>query len=168
MKKLLFFAVISSFLYAATGEAAQHTTDIIPRAINFLIFVAILWYLVGSKATEFFRNRKEEIATKFQEVENRLNEVKAKKEELEAKVEEAKIMAKEMIEDAKNESKIISNNIMETTKLELEAMDKMFETFKESEVRKAKKEVVKEFMNNVLKDIHISSEDAAKLILKAA
>ena len=168
MKKLAFFAIISSFLYATTGEAAHHTTDIIPRAINFLIFVGILWYLIGSKATEFFKNRKEGISAKFQEVENKLNEAKAKKEELEAKVEEAKRAAKQMIEDAKNESNVIYNHIMENTKLELEAMDKMFETFKEAELRKTKKEVVKEFMNNVLKDIHISSEDAAKLILKAA
>jgi len=166
MKKLAFFAIISSFLYAA-GDVSHHT-DIIPRTINFLIFVGILWYLVGNKAVEFFRNRKEGIATKFQEVENRLNEAKAKKEELEAKVEEAKIAAKQMIEDAKNESNVIYNHIMENTKLELEAMDKMFETFKESELRKTKKEVVKEFMNNIFKDIHLSSEDAAKLILKAA
>jgi len=168
MKKLAFFAIISSFLYATTGETVHHTTDIIPRAINFLIFVGILWYLVGSKATEFFKNRKEGIAVKFQEVTNRLNEAKSKKEALEAKVEETRAIAKKMIEDAQNESNIIYNNIMENTKTELAGMDKMFETFKESEVRKAKKEVVKEFLNNILKDIHLSSEDAAKLILKAA
>jgi len=166
MKKLAFFAIVSSFLYAA-GDVSHHT-DIIPRSINFLIFVAILWYLVGGKAVEFFRNRKEGIAKKFQEVEKKLNEAKVKKEELELKVAEARALAKKMIEDAQNESNVIYNNIMENTKLELEGMEKMFETFKESELRKAKKEVVKEFMDNILKDIHISSEDAAKLILKAA
>jgi F-type H+-transporting ATPase subunit b len=47
-------------------------------------------------------------------------------------------------------------------------MEKQFEDYKETEIRKAKREVVKTFLEDVLKDIHISSEDAAKLILKAA
>jgi len=164
MKKLIFL-ILSVFAFA---NEASSGTDIVPRTINFLIFVAILWYLVGNRAIEFFRKRKENIASKFQEVENKLREAKAKKEELEAKLEEAKITAKEIIEDAKNESTIIYNKIMENAKLELEAMDKLFENYKESEIRKAKKEVIKAFLEEVLTNIHISSEDAAKLVLKAA
>jgi F-type H+-transporting ATPase subunit b len=167
MKKLALLSfVLSAFLFA--NEAASGGTDIIPRTINFLIFVAILWYLVGNKAVTFFKTRKENIANKFQEVENKLREAKAKKEELESKLEEAKITAKEIIEDAKNEATIIYNKISEEGKMELAAMDKLFEVYKESEIRKAKKEVVKAYLENILKDIHISSEDAAKIILKAA
>jgi F-type H+-transporting ATPase subunit b len=167
MKKLaVIFFVFSAILFA--GESSISGTDIVPRTINFLIFIAILWYLVGNKAIAFFRNRKESIAAKFQEVENKLREAKAKKEELEAKLEEAKITAKEIVEDAKSEAVIIANKIHEHGKLELTAMEKLFEDYKENEIRKAKKEIVKKYLEDILKDIHISSEDAAKIILKAA
>jgi F-type H+-transporting ATPase subunit b len=167
MKKI----AVLSFIFSAAlfaGESSISGTDIVPRTINFLIFVAILWYLVGNKAVEFFRKRKENIAAKFQEVENKLREAKAKKEELEAKLEEAKVTAKNIVEDAKNEATVIYNKIMEDGKLELIGMEKQFEDYKETEIRKAKREVVKTFLEDVLKDIHISSEDAAKFILKAA
>ncbi|GAX87811.1 F-type H+-transporting ATPase subunit b [Lebetimonas natsushimae] len=167
MKKIAVLSLIFSAVLFA-GESSISGTDIVPRTINFLIFVAILWYLVGNKAVEFFRKRKENIAAKFQEVENKLREAKAKKEELEAKLEEAKVTAKNIIEDSKNEATVIYNKIMEDGKLELSAMDKLFESYKENELRKAKKAIVKKFLEDVLKDIHISSEEAAKLILKAA
>jgi F-type H+-transporting ATPase subunit b len=165
MKKLAFLSFIFSAVLFA-NEAAAGGTDIVPRTINFLIFVAILWYLIGNKVVEFFRQRRERIAAQFQEVENKLKEAKAQKELLEAKKEEAKKTAAIIIEDAKNEAIIIYNKIFEEGKLEVEAMDKLFETFKENEIRKARREVVKSYLENLLKDIHISSEDAAKLILK--
>jgi F-type H+-transporting ATPase subunit b len=166
MKKIALLSLIFSAVLFANEAAGG--TDIVPRTINFLIFVAILWYLVGNKAVEFFKNRRESIAAKFQEVENKLRESKAKKEELEGKLEETKVTAKNIVEDAKNEATVIYNKIMEQGKLELVGMDKLFEIYKESEIRKAKREVVKVYLENILKDIHISSEDAAKLILKAA
>jgi F-type H+-transporting ATPase subunit b len=167
MRKLALLGVLLSAVLFA-NEAASGGTDIVPRTINFLIFVAILWYLVGNKVIAFFRNRRENIASKFQEVENKLREAKAKKEELEAKLEEAKVTAKEIVEDAKKEAEVIYNQILQNGKLEIEGMEHLFETYKESEIRKAKREVVKTYLENILKDIHISSEDAAKIILKAA
>jgi len=55
MKKILVLMLIifNVFVFASNSISG---TDIIPRTINFLIFVAILWYLVGNRAVEFFRN----------------------------------------------------------------------------------------------------------------
>jgi F-type H+-transporting ATPase subunit b len=167
MKKLALLGIILSAVLFA-NEAANAGTDIIPRTINFLIFVAILWYLIGNKAIAFFKSRKEGIAAKFQEVETRLREAKTKKETLEAKLEEAKATAKTIIEDAKKEADVIYKQTLENGKLEIEGMEHLFETYKESEIRKAKREIVKVYLENILKDIHIGSEDAAKIILKAA
>jgi F-type H+-transporting ATPase subunit b len=166
MKKFLLVAFLSGVLFAS--EAASGGTDIVARTINFIIFVAILWYLVGNKVIAFFRNRKEEIARKFQEVENKLREAKTKKEELKAKLQEAEIKATEIIEDAKNEAEHIYNKIIEETKAELEMLEKHFEEAKLAEIRKAKREAIKAFLEEVLKDVHLSSEDAAKLVLKVA
>ncbi|GAB6074367.1 F0F1 ATP synthase subunit B family protein [Nautilia lithotrophica] len=167
MKKALLVAFLSVVAFASEA-AASGGTDIVARTINFLIFAAILWYLVGNKAITFFRNRKEEIANKFQEVENKLKEAKLKKEELKAKLEEAKIKAAEIVEDSKKEAEHIYNSILEETKAELEMLEKHFEEAKLAEIRKAKREAIKAFLEDVLKDIHLTSEDAAKLVLKVA
>jgi len=167
MKKA-WLAVFLSVAAFASEAAATGGTDIVARTINFLIFAAILWYLVGNKAITFFRNRKEEIASRFQEVENKLKEAKLKKEALKAKLEEAKIKATEIIEDSKKEAEHIYTSIIEETKQELEILEKHFEEAKVAEIRKAKREAIKSFLEDVLKDVHLSSEDAAKLVLKVA
>jgi F-type H+-transporting ATPase subunit b len=167
MKKI-FITVLFSTLMFANEAAAGGGTDIVARTINFLIFAAILWYLVGNKAISFFRNRKEEIASRFQEVENKLKEAKLKKEELKAKLEEAKIKAAEIVEDSKKEAEHIYNKILEDTRAELEILDRHFEETKTAEIRKAKREALKAFLEDVLNNVHLSSEDAAKLVLKVA
>jgi len=167
MKKTLLIALLSGIALASEA-AASGGTDIVARTINFLIFAAILWYLVGNKAITFFRNRKEEIASKFQEVENRLKEAKARKEELKAKLEEAKIKANEIVQDAKNEAEHIYSSIIADAKAEMELMEKHFEDAKIAEIKKAKREAIKAFLEDVLKDVHLTSEDAAKLVLKVA
>ncbi len=165
MKKLSLLLGIFSVI-AFANEAAH--TDIIPRTINFLIFVAILWYLAGNKIINFFKQRKENIAKQFQEIEEKLKESKAKKEALKAELENAKIKAKEIIETAKKEAEILENKIKAQTEEEIKILQKQFEEFKKYETQKAKKEVVEAFLSETLKDIHITSEDAAKLILKVA
>jgi len=167
MKKIMLLGVLSVFLIAS--EAATNIeTDIVARSINFLIFVAILWYLVGNKVVTFFKNRREEIANKFQEVENKLKEAKQRKEEFEVKLEEAKIKANEIVEDSKKEAEYIYKTILAEAKEEIELMQKHFEEVKQAEIKKAKREAVKVFLEDVLKDIHLTSEDAAKLVLKVA
>lgn len=167
MKKIVaLLGLFSAFAFAS--EAAAHTTDIIPRTINFLIFVAILWYLVGNKAINFFKERKNKIASRLQEIEEKLKESKARKEALKAELENSKIKAKEIIEDAKKEAQYLDNKIKAQTEEEIALLQKHFEEFKVLESKKIKKECVKEFLEETLKDVHISSDEAAKLILKVA
>ncbi len=165
MKKIaLLFGIFGVFAFA--GDFSH--TDFIPRSINFIIFVAILWYLAGNKIVSFFKQRKESIAKKFSEIEDKLKESKLRKEALKAELENAKIKAKEIIENAKMETEVINNKIKAQTEEEIKILQKQFEEFKEMEENKLKKEVVKEFLDKTLADIHISSEDAVKLILKVA
>ena len=161
MKKLLFI-LIGVFLFASEGGE----TDIVARVINFLIFIAILWYLIAGKVINFFKERKEKIAKNFQEVENKLQKAREQKEILKARLKEAKLKASEIVDDSKKEAKFIYNNIIEKTKEEVELYKKHFEEFKEIELKKAKKEIIKEFLEDVIKDVHVSSEDIAKIVLK--
>jgi len=165
MKKLaLLGLVFSGFLFA--NEA--HHTDIIPRTVNFVIFVAILYYLVGDKIVNFFKERRENIAKKFQQIEDKLKESKARKEVLKAELENAKVKAKEIVETGKLEAKKLEEKIKAQTEEEIKLLQKQFEEFKKVETNRVKREAVKEFLEEVLKDVKLSSEDAAKLILKVA
>ena len=166
MKKIALLAGIFSALAFASGDYSIAHTDFIPRTINFLIFVAILWYVAGNKLVNFFKQRKENIAKRFQEIEEKLKESKARKEALKAELENAKIKAKEIIENAKKEAELIEKKIKAQTEEEIKILQKQFEEYKKFETQKAKKEVVEAFLEEVLKDIHLTSEDAAKLILK--
>ncbi len=164
-KTVLFLSLFGVFAFAS--EAAGHT-DIIPRTINFLIFAAILWYLAGNKIINFFKQRRENIAKKFQEIEEKLKESKARKEALKAELENAKVKAREIVENAKKEAELLEGKIKVQTEEEIKILQKQFEEFKKYETQKAKKEVVETFLNETVKDLHITSEDAAKLILKVA
>ncbi len=163
MKKLALFGLFAGVLFAG-----EHQYDIVPRIINFLIFAGILYYLVADKAKNFFENRKNEIASKFQEVESKLQESKAQKRALEQKLEEAKAQAKEIVETAKIEAEHIGNKIKADVAEEIKIMEKVFEETKTLEIRKAKRDAVEEFVKSILKDVTISSDDAAKIILKVA
>jgi len=165
MKKLI--ALFGLFSISLFANDFSHT-DIIPRTINFIIFVAILWYVAGNKIINFFRQRKENIAKKFSEIENKLKESKLRKEALKAELENAKIKAKEIIENAKAETEVINDKIKAQMEEEIKVLQKQFEEFKELEENKIKKEAIKEFLDKTLEEVHISSEDAVKLILKVA
>jgi len=102
MKKVLLIVVGVVSVFAS--EAASGHTDIIPRAINFVIFAALLWYLVADKIKRFFSERKEQIASRFQEIETKLKESKEKKEALKAELIQAKKLAEEIVENAKKRS----------------------------------------------------------------
>ncbi|NPA12282.1 MAG: F0F1 ATP synthase subunit B [Epsilonproteobacteria bacterium] len=163
MRKWIFLTLIGSLAFANEG-----TTDIIPRTINFLIFAAILWYLIGDKVKEFFRERRENIAQKFQTIEDKLKESKAKKEALKAQLQEARKLAEDIVQTAKEEAALIEGKVKTQLEEELALLEKHFEDYKKTEIRKNKEAVIKAFMNEVLKDVHITSEDAAKLVLKVA
>ncbi len=165
MKKIIAFLGIFA-VFALAGDFSH--TDIIPRTINFIIYAAILWYLAGNKIIGFFKQRKEQIAKKFSEIENKLKESKLRKEALKAELENAKVKAKEIIENAKMETELINKKIKQETEEEIKILQKQFEEFKQMEQNKIKKEVVREFLDKALEEIHISSDDAVKLILKVA
>jgi len=164
-KTALLTFILSTVLFA--NESVTHT-DIIPRTINFVIFVAILWYIAGNKIVAFFKQRKENIAKQFQQVEEKLKESKARKEALKAELENAKVKAKEIVENAKLEAQYLQEKIKKQTEEEIAILQKQFEEFKNLQTNKIKKEAVEEFLKETLKDIHLSSEDAAKLVLKVA
>ena len=166
MKKLLVFLGLTTALLANEHAVTLTHSDFIPRVINFVIFVAILWYLLADKVKTFYAERSQNIADSFAEVEAKLKESKAEKEALKAQVEEAHKKAEDIVKTAQKEVEIIKSNILNSAKAEVEAMQKQFNDYKSFEESKMKKEVVKGYLDNLVKDIHLSSEEVANIVTK--
>jgi F-type H+-transporting ATPase subunit b len=171
MKKIIVtLGLVAVGLFANEHAAVEHVsmsdTDFIPRLINFVIFVGILWYLLADKVKEFYSNRSKAIADSFSEVETKLKESEAQKRELKAKVEEAHKKAEEIVKDAQKETEILKSRIIESAKNEIAMLNKQFEDYKSYEESKMKKEVVAEYLNELVKDIHLSSEEVANIVTK--
>jgi len=171
MKKVVItLGLVAVSLFANEHAAAVHVsisdTDFIPRVINFVIFAGILWYLLADKVKTFYANRSQSIADSFAEVENKLRESKAQKEALKAELKETNKKAEEIIATAKKEAEFIKSKIIENAKAEIVMLNRQFEDQKAYEESKMKKEVVETYLNNLVKDIHLSSEEVANIVTK--
>ena len=83
----------ATFLLASSsGE-----TDFVARSINFLIFLAIMYYLLAGKVKEFFNSRSGKIRSRLEEVQERLKQTKKDKEE----AQEAVVNAQKIADDIK-------------------------------------------------------------------
>jgi len=166
LKISLVLLSLASFVLASGGGNGE--TDIVPRTINFLIFAAIMYYLLADPVKNFFSGRSEEIATKLQQVQEKLTLSKQSMSEAEEKVEEAKRLADEIIEDSKAEATIISEKISADSDAELEIIAKQNDDLMELDQKRMVREVVDEVMNDLLSDENLAlKKDAlSEIILK--
>lgn len=123
--------------------------DIVPRTINFIIFAAILYYLIANPVKNAYKGRIEGIAARLDNIEQKLKESKAKKDDAIKRVEEAKANADSLVETARKEAFLISERIKEETMQEIVNLEKSFQDQKEFEKRRMVKSVVGEILNEI-------------------
>jgi len=152
--------------HAATAHVSLSETDFIPRVINFVIFVGILWYLLADKVKTFYSDRSKGIADSFAEIEAKLKESEKEKEELKEQLKSTSKKAEEIVNSAKKEAELLKKQVLEGAKSEIEMLNKQFNEQKAYEESKMKKEVVETYLNNLVKDIHLSSEEVANIVTK--
>jgi F-type H+-transporting ATPase subunit b len=144
-------------------ELTGRATDFGPRLFNFVLLVALLYYLLANPIREFLKNRSDSIAQELAEIEKRRQASKDAKIKAELELEETKSKAKEIVEDAKAEISVIKEKIAKQTEQELAILEKVTKEKMEIEKRK----VVKETTYNVLNE-SISTDDipldASKII----
>lgn len=158
--------LLGAFLFGSEG-AADGSTDIIQRTVNFLIFAGILYYLLAEPIKNFFGGRSAAIASELGKVQERLNESNRLKEAAEHKVDEATRFAEELNEISKRENKLLSDKIMAQCDMDMETIKKQSEALMELEKRKMVREVVSEVMGDVMtKNDAVLSKDAITDILK--
>ena len=154
------------YLFASSAEGGA--TDIVPRTVNFLIFAAIIYYLVADHVKNFFQNRAASIAAKLEEVQAKLKKAKEDKERAEAELEKSKELAKEIIETTKKEIEILVKEVKEQAQNELAVLEKSFEENMELTKRKRIREITKEVLEELFEDksLELDKEKFVNLIVK--
>lgn len=166
MKKILFvFAFLPSVILASSGGGDY---DIVPRTINFLIFAAILVYLLKNPAKNFYNNRIAKISSRLEDIQKRVLDSKNKKLEMIKQLESAKKEAANAVEFAQKEAEILTQKIKEDTKSELLLLERYFEEQKDYEQRKMQKEVIASILNQMFdaKENALSQDEILAIMLK--
>lgn len=167
MKKILFAlsGIIPASLFA--NDVAVES-DILERTVNFFIFAAIIYYLLSDKLKAFFVERTESIQAELDKVQEVLKESDKKLVDGKEEVINAKKVAEELISSATSEVEAIKTKIENATVQEITNLSNSFDDKTELEVRKVKKEVVENVLNQLLSNdnIALSQKDLADIILK--
>ncbi|PAF53461.1 hypothetical protein BKH42_05925 [Helicobacter sp. 13S00482-2] len=161
IKYILFFLLGGSALFATDVNISQ--TDIVERVINFLIFLAILWYLIADKLKQMFASRRNQIVSRLNQAQDKLKVAKKSKEEALKRLDDAKQRATDMIALAKKEAYMISQKFDEQFKLDIENMIKSNEAIMEFERKQMERKVIREILSDLF-NTQASSFDTSKYI----
>ena len=159
MKYLLLLFGIGTFAFASS----EGGTDIVPRSVDFVIFVALMYYLLAGKIKEFFSQRSQEIADELGKVDEKIKEAKNAKKEALKKLEEAKKIAKDIEATTAKETMMIVEKIEQSYENEIRVLEKQKEEIMEVSQNKAVREVVSNTLNEIL-DIDSVTQNKDELI----
>jgi len=178
MKKivLLSLLIVPAVLLASGGDAESsryfaqtgRETDFLPRAVNFIIFASLLYYLIANPIKNFFKGRTEGIAAQLNEIEMKLQAAKDEKKEAQNRLEESKKRAEEIIADAKAEAVVLAEKIAVANQNDLAILDKQFEEKITLEERKSAREVIDEILSENITndDIMLNESKVVEIISK--
>jgi F-type H+-transporting ATPase subunit b len=166
VNKILFFifALTPIALFASEGGE----TDILQRTVNFVIFAAVLWYLLADKIKVLFASRTESIQAELDKVQDTLKASEAKVEAAKEKLEEAKKLAHEIVESAHAEVDSVKNKVIAAVEHDIANLEKHFDEKVEVETRKAKDQVVEEILEELLSsdNLELTQDELANIVLK--
>jgi len=137
--------LLPAFLFAGEGH-----TDIIPRTINFLIFAAILYRFIAEPIKSFLKDRSNGILNLLKSIQEKVDESKKIKQDALSNLEASKVLAQNIIEDAKKEAELLVLRIQEDFENELKIMQKYYEDKQDIERRKMVKMVIAETIDSLL------------------
>ena len=168
LKYLMFLILPLSTVFASGGESSEGGTDIIPRTVHFLIFAAILYWLIADKLRKFFNDRSEEIATRLSAAQEKVKAVKLEKEDALVKVSDAKESAQSIVETAHKEAALLSDKISDGVDNEIRNLEKSSKDSMEVEEKKMQREVVGEVIDQMFDQdgAQLSNDDFVNIINK--
>jgi F-type H+-transporting ATPase subunit b len=158
----------------AGGEESRYLmqtgreTDFVPRLFNFVIFAGLLYYLLAGPIKSYFKERSEAIEKRLNEIEVKLQASKDAQKEAQARLDRSQSKAKEIVEDAKVEAKLLASKIAQANENELEILQKQQEEKITLEERKSAREAIDEVLseNITINDINLDETKVVEILSK--
>ncbi|MCR6571155.1 F0F1 ATP synthase subunit B [Campylobacter insulaenigrae] len=168
IRNILLITIIPFYVFAAGDGSGDY--DILPRTVNFILFVAILYYFIATPIKKFYNDRINKISSKMNEIQEKLIASKNLKLEMMKKLDLAKQESINAVALAKKEAEILASKIENETKTELSVLEKSFQEHKKYEIRKMEKEVINSVLEEVFKDdnSYLKQEDIINIMMKKA
>ncbi len=168
MKLRYILLFLTPALLLASGGNEAGGTDIVPRAINFIIFASILYYLLADHAKAAYKGRIAGIADRLDSIQLKVKESIAAKESALAKVEEAKATAKALVESSKKEAQLLASKVASDTDTELKNLDRAFKEKTDIEKRKMTRSVVSSVLDEMFEkdSVSLDKEELVKIVTK--
>jgi len=161
-KKLIlwsFFVLPAILLASGDAESTRYfaqtgrETDFFPRVFNFVIFASLLYYLLANPIKNFFKERKEGIASQLKEIEEKLQAAKDEKKDAQARLNDSEQKASQIVDDAKKEASLLAQKIVDANANDLGNLEKQLEEKISLEERKSVREVIDQILSeNITKD----------------
>jgi len=166
MKLRYILLLLSPVLLLASSGSGE--TDIVPRAINFIIFASIMYYLLADHVKNAYKGRIAGIADRLNSIQVKVKESVTAKEAAQAKVEEAKANALALVETSRKEAQLLCVKVTNDTDVELQNLEKGFKEKTQIEKRRMTRTVVANALDEMFdKDsISIDKEELVKIVMK--
>lgn len=165
---LRYFLVLLSPLYIFGAANGSGEYDIVPRAVNFVLFAAILVYFLATPLKNFYNSRIDKISSKMNEIQEKLIASKNQKLEMMKKLDIAKQDSVNALALAKKEAEIIVEKIEAETKMEISLLEKTFEEQKDYELRRMEKEVIVNVLEEIFNDksLELQQKEVLDIMMK--
>ncbi len=167
MKRFLLLGLaLAPVALFASSEGAE--TDIVQRTVNFIIFAGILWYLLADKIKAFFAERSLSIQAELDKVQDTLKTSQDKVTDAQKKLAEAKKIATEIVEGAKADVDSVKQKVATAVDSDIDNLNKNLDEMMKVEISKAKKEVVRQVLEELLssENINLTQDELANIVLK--
>ena len=165
-----FFPFLMLLIPAVVFGSDSNTQEygIVQRIVNFARFAGIIYHLLADRLKAFFAGRTASIQAELDKVQDTLKQSEQKTKEAKESLDNAHKIAAEIVATANNDIDKIKDSISRSVTSEINQMQKTFNEKLDLEIRKAKKEVVAEVLEELLssQNIDISNEELAKIVLK--
>ena len=167
MKRVLLLGLALAPVAIFASEGAVET-DIVQRTVNFIIFAAILWYLLADKIKAFFASRTLGIQAELDKVQDTLKASQDKVTDAQKKLAEAKKIATEIVEGAKADVDSVKQKVAVAVDTDIANLNKNLDEMMKVELSKAKKQVVTEVLEELLSsdNIKLTQNELVNIVLK--
>ena len=168
MRRILLLGLaLAPVALLANSEGAVET-DIVQRTVNFIIFAGILWYLLADKIKAYFAERSLSIQAELDKVQDTLKASEDKVNEAKKQLEDANKLAAEIVENAKADIDSVKEKVSLAVTTDIINLERNLEEMIKVETSKAKKEVVAEILEELLKsdNIKLSQDELVNIVLK--